>query len=145
MKTLDILEFVKEQKTRRQLDERFGKPIGSLLASLLERGSIRKFTIANPDSESKYAKFTTVAYVATGKPYVTQKINNPSKDRAKARVEYARKHRADMRRLRESAPDLLYACQMAVVALAAMLEQCPPIRKEYEIVSNAIAKATGAV
>ena len=46
-------------------------------------------------------------------------------------------------RLIAAAPDLLHACRKAVLVLAALSETYPPLIQEYEIVSAAIAKATG--
>ena len=43
-----------------------------------------------------------------------------------------------------AAPDLLHACREAALVLAALSETCPPLIREYEIVSAAIAKAAKA-
>lgn len=45
-------------------------------------------------------------------------------------------------RLIAAAPELLAACRIAVLALAALQPTCPTLIREYEIVSAAIAKAT---
>lgn len=48
-------------------------------------------------------------------------------------------------RLMAAAPELLEACRVAVMALAAAAERDPAFNRDYEAVSAAIASATEAV
>lgn len=70
MKTLEILDFVKTAKTRKQLREQFG-PFVTCMANLIRKGAIRKFDGANDDQTERYSRAITTYYVATGKPYIT--------------------------------------------------------------------------
>lgn len=74
MKTLEILEYVKEPKSALQLKQKFGSFMGCM-QNLINKGSVRKYKGFNEDPISVYSKTVIDFYVATGEPYTSKKMN----------------------------------------------------------------------
>jgi len=98
-KTMQILAFLVEPRTHRDIVERFGL-VTSLLDNLIVTGAARAFMGANERAGDKWQRVAVRHYVATGLPYDTSKLPKrvlSDAAREKRRLlscEYMRKNRA---------------------------------------------------
>ena len=65
MKILDILDYIKEPKTAKQINEKFGN-FGSLLKCLIKSGAARRYDGVEDNPSSIYSHIVIHYYVATG-------------------------------------------------------------------------------
>lgn len=71
MKVLELLAFVAEPKTAREIDERFGGHWKPNMENLVRKKAVATYDDINPRSGERYARFLVRFYVASGVAYVT--------------------------------------------------------------------------
>jgi hypothetical protein len=76
MKILDILDYIKEPKTGKQLNEKFGSYL-SLINCLIKSGAARKYDGVQAEPSSIYSHIVICYYVATGVEHKS-KFTTPS-------------------------------------------------------------------
>jgi hypothetical protein len=103
-KTMQILAFLAEPRTHRDIAERFGH-FAALLDNLVASGAARKFIGANERAGDKWQRVAVRHYVATGLPYDTSKL--PKRVRSclekEKHREYMREYNRKTRELRNDA------------------------------------------
>ena len=71
MKTIEIFDFIKEPKTRKQIQDKFGKHCSSSLECLIKSRAARKFEGFADDTSSIYSHNVVLYFVATGVEHLT--------------------------------------------------------------------------
>lgn len=67
-KTLEILAFIAEPKSRQEIEARFGRS-DTQIDALVKTGAARSFEAANDHAGQKWARLKVFKFVATGVPY----------------------------------------------------------------------------
>jgi hypothetical protein len=76
MKILDILDYIKEPKTGKQIIEKFGN-YGNLINCLIKSGAARKYEGVQDNPSNIYSHIVIYYYVATGVEHKS-KFTTPS-------------------------------------------------------------------